>query len=77
MGKTIKIFLGLLVMALCYAAGTLFGPAQAQTYSICNAGRVDLVDPGFFGIKAKYPDLKITKVERESDHTVYITVVKR
>lgn len=77
MKKALKTMLALLVMALCFAAGTLFGPAQAQTYSVCKAGRVDLVDPGFFGIKAKYPDLKITKVERESDHTVYITVVKR
>jgi hypothetical protein len=77
MTNKLKIFLGLLVMALCFAAGSLFGPAQAQTYSVCKAGRVDLVDPGFFGIKAKQPGLKITKVERQSDHTVYITVVKR
>jgi hypothetical protein len=64
-------------MALCYAAGTLLGPVQAQTYSIYKTGRIELVDAGFFGIKAKQPDLKIIKVEGNSDHTVYITVVDR
>lgn len=77
MDKKLKIFLGVLVMALCFAAGTLFGPGQAQSGTDCQGGYVELTSPGYYGIRAKQPKLKIVKVQQSADHTVAITVEKR
>ncbi len=77
MDKKLKIFLGLVVMALCFAAGSLFGPGQAQSYSTCRAGKIYLSAAGLFGVFVDEKVFKISKVERDSDKTVYITVAKR
>ena len=77
MGKAFIAFLALLVMALCFAAGTLSGTGQAQPSTRCHEGYVEITIPGFFGIRAKQPDLKIVKVQQTLDHTVAITVEAR
>ena len=77
MEKALKAFLALLVMALCFAAGTLSGTGQAQSSTRCSEGYVEILVPGYFGIRAKQPQLKIVKVEQVLDHTVAITVENR
>lgn len=77
MERKSRIFVGMVLLALGFAAGTLFGPAQAQTYSVCKAGAIDLTDPGLFRVMAKQPGLKFTEVEKDGDHIVYIRVGKR
>jgi hypothetical protein len=78
MDKKLRIFLGVLVMALCFAAGTLFGPGQAlcDQYGTCAGGGWNLHQEGKYMVRLD-KHLKIKKTSQVSDHTIYITTTAR
>jgi len=76
-GVTLNI-LGLLVMALCFAAGTLFGPGQALSdqWGTCSGGSWNIHKPGQYGIKLDR-HLKIIRTSQVSYHSFFITTAAR
>ena len=67
-----------LMMAISFIIGTVFapGPALSDYYGTCAGGCWTLHQDGFYGVKLD-SGLKLSKVEQVSDHSVYITVVKK
>ena len=67
-----------LLMAISFVVGTVFAPCLALSdyWGTCAAGKWTLHQNGQYGVKLD-SGLKISKVQQVSDHSLFITTVKR
>ena len=78
MPKKNHVLVIILLVIVAFFAGGVLSPDKvlSDSYGTCSGGGWTIHKPGYHGVRVD-PGLKITKVERTSDHIVWITVEDR